>query len=378
MSILEGALPSGDTRMATLVPPHQPLPAVHSEVGGILLRGGDLHDALQECARALVRRFEIALLRIWICQGNMLELRASAGLYTHLDGTHSRIPVGQFKVGLIAQSRQPHFADDLIADPHIHDKDWVRHENLRAFAGYPLLDGEEVVGVIAVFDKKPMSPELLQALALLTHPFALFIKRHRVYVAPVARPVRPTVAPDPDRAHAVIVANLDGTITDWNLGAEQLFGYARREAIGKGLKMLTPRERTTEDRDLLRKVGDDENAVQPNTQRLRKDGVAVDVCLTASPQHGHAGRPVGAILVAHDIGAMRRLQQQLFIAQKMELFGQLTGGVAHDFNNLLTVILGYSEILLRRYSIDESAQDLIGEIRKAGQRRDADTATPGL
>ncbi len=375
-SILEGIRPSADSRVTPLVPAHQPLPAVHAEVGGILLRGGDLHDALQECAVALVRRFDIALLRIWICQGATLVLRASAGLYTHLDGAHSRIPVGQFKVGLIAQTRQPHFSDDLIADPLIHDKDWVRCENLQAFAGYPLLDGEEVVGVIAVFDKKPLSPELLQALALLTHPFALFIKRHRVYVAPVARPVRPSVAVDPDRPHAVIVANLDGTITDWNLGAEMLFGYTRRETIGKGLKMLTPRERAGEDRDLLAKVADDENAVLSSTQRLRKDGAAVDICLTASPHHGHAGRPVGAILVAHDIGAMRRLQEQLFIAQKMELFGQLTGGVAHDFNNLLTVILGYSEIVLRRYSLDESAQELIGEIRKAGQR--AETLTRQL
>jgi PAS domain S-box-containing protein len=375
-SILASARPSKGARPVAPAPEHHPLPAVHSEVGGILLRGGDLHDALQECAVALVRRFDIALMRIWVCQGNILELRASAGLHTHLDGPHSRIPIGQFKVGLVAQTRQPHFADDLVADPHIHDKDWVQREKLQAFAGYPLLDGEEVVGVIAVFDRKPLNPELLQALALLTHPFALFIKRHRIYVPPVARPVRSSIAADPDREHAVIVANLDGTITDWNLGAEQLFGYTRREMIGKGIKMLTPRERASEDRELLRKVADDESTVLPNTQRLRKDGAAVDVCLTASPHHGHAGLPVGAILVAHDIGAMRRLQQQLFIAQKMELFGQLTGGVAHDFNNLLTVILGYSEILLRRYSIDESAQELIGEIRKAGQR--AETLTRQL
>jgi PAS domain S-box-containing protein len=355
---------------------HSGLPAVHAEIGGILLRGGNLRDALQECAVALVRRFDIALLRIWVCQGEILELRASAGLYTHLDGPHARIPVGQLKIGLIAQTRQAHVVADIATDPHIHDKDWIRRENMQAFAGYPLLDGDDMEGVIAVFDKKPPCPALLQALALLTHPLALFIKRHRAQAAPVARPALPRPAAEPAGEHAVIVANLDGTITDWNHGAELLFGYARHEAIGKGLKMLAPQERAREDRELLRKVAANESAVLPSTQRLRKGGGAVDVCLTACPDRGHAGKPVGAILVAHDIGAVRRLQEQFFCAQKMEVFGHLTGGVAHDFNNILTVILGYSEILLRRYSIDESTHDLIGEIRKAGQR--AETLTRQL
>ena len=374
-STLEAARPSEPTRAPGIAPLHHSLPAVHSEVGAILLRGGDLRDTLQECAVALVRRFDVALLRIWVRNGDALEL-CSAGIYTHLDGPHVRILVGQFKVGRIAQTRQPHTVSDLLADPHIHDKEWIRQEKLQAFAGYPLLDGDDVAGVMAVFDKKPLSPALLQALALLAHPLALFVKRHRNSITPIARPVRINVPADPVGEHAVIVANLDGTITDWNAGAESLFGYVRREAIGKPIKILSPRERFAEDYELLRKAADDEPTLLPNTQRLRKGGRAVDVCLSASPQHGHAGKPVGIILVAHDIGAIRRLQQQLFIAQKMELFGQLTGGVAHDFNNLLTVILGYSEILLRRYSIDESAQELIGEIRKAGQR--AETLTRQL
>ena len=47
-------------------------------------------------------------------------LRASAGLYTHLDGPHSRVPVGQFKIGRIAQSRRAHLtnaASDLFGNP---------------------------------------------------------------------------------------------------------------------------------------------------------------------------------------------------------------------------------------------------------------------
>lgn len=52
---------------------------------------------------------------------SVLELQASAGLYTHIDGPHSRVPVGRFKIGLIAEERRAHLTNDVAHDPRVSD-----------------------------------------------------------------------------------------------------------------------------------------------------------------------------------------------------------------------------------------------------------------
>jgi signal transduction histidine kinase len=66
--------------------------------------------------------------------------------------------------------------------------------------------------------------------------------------------------------------------------------------------------------------------------------------------------------------ALRRTEEQLRQAQKMEAVGRLAGGIAHDFNNLLTAILGYSELFLADMASDAAGRADIEEIRKAGER----------
>jgi two-component system cell cycle sensor histidine kinase/response regulator CckA len=66
--------------------------------------------------------------------------------------------------------------------------------------------------------------------------------------------------------------------------------------------------------------------------------------------------------------ALQTSREQLRHAQKLEAVGRLAGGVAHDFNNLLTVINGCSELVVNSLAADDSNRDLLGEVRKAGER----------
>jgi PAS domain S-box-containing protein len=151
------------------------------DVGIALSRGNTLREILQLCAEALVRHLGVAFARIWTLEPdeNVLVLQASAGQYAHIDGPHSRIAVGQLKIGLIAQQRQPHLTNDVAHDPHISDPEWARREGMTAFAGYPVLIGDRVMGVLAMFSRRTLSPTVLDVLRSVADGIALGIERKR-------------------------------------------------------------------------------------------------------------------------------------------------------------------------------------------------------
>jgi len=151
------------------------------DVGRALTEHETLREMLSHCARTMVRHLDGAFARIWTTSeaGDVLELQASAGTYTHLDGPHSRVPFGQYKIGLIAQERRPHLTNGVLGDPRVHDQEWAKREGLVAFAGYPLVVADRVVGVMAMFAQHALSEAGLQAMASVATAIALGIERKR-------------------------------------------------------------------------------------------------------------------------------------------------------------------------------------------------------
>jgi two-component system cell cycle sensor histidine kinase/response regulator CckA len=64
----------------------------------------------------------------------------------------------------------------------------------------------------------------------------------------------------------------------------------------------------------------------------------------------------------------RRLEAQFIEAQKMEVIGQLAGGVAHDFNNIIAIILGYSDLMMQKLGADTVMKGHLEAIRMAAER----------
>ena len=220
------------------------LAALGAEVASILTERAALQDMLQRCADLMVRRLNAVLARIWTLSeaDGVLVLQASAGLYTHTNGAHSRVPIGTFKIGRIAQNRQPHLTNSVAADPYISDPEWARREGIVAFAGHPLIIDDRVVGVMALFARDPLTEGVLVALASVADRIALGIERKRAEEAlrNNEQIFRALFEHSPDGILLIDPCSPDGpwTIVDCNDVACRMNGYTREELIGQSIDLL--------------------------------------------------------------------------------------------------------------------------------------------
>jgi PAS domain S-box-containing protein len=165
---------------------------------------------------------------------------------------------------------------------------------------------------------------------------------------------------------AIIGKNLEGMVTHWNKGAEQMYGYTAAEIIGKPVSTLAPPERADEIPEILRKIRHGERVDYFESVRITKDKRKLNVSISISPVYDAEGAIVGASTIARNITAQKKVEEQLRQSQKMEAIGRLAGGVAHDFNNLLGIVTACSELL--RPKADAEGVELIENIREAAKR----------
>jgi PAS domain S-box-containing protein len=151
-----------------------------------------------------------------------------------------------------------------------------------------------------------------------------------------------------------IILRLDprGTVTFFNECAERIFGYTRREIIGKNAVGTIVPARDSAGNDLSVKIQalcrDPEPFASNENENVRRDGSRIWVNWTNRAVRDGQGHIVEILCVGNDITERRGLEERLQRAEKMEALGTLAGGVAHDMNNVLGVLTGYAELLQER------------------------------
>ncbi|HEX6163608.1 MAG TPA: PAS domain S-box protein, partial [Vicinamibacterales bacterium] len=113
---------------------------------------------------------------------------------------------------------------------------------------------------------------------------------------------------------AIVSKTLDGVITSWNKGAEQLFGYRAEEAIGKSIHLIVPPELRDAEANVLDRLRRGERIEHWDVERVRKDGTRVHVSVMISPVRDRHGHIIGASKTARDITARKAWEQGLLRA----------------------------------------------------------------
>ncbi len=133
---------------------------------------------------------------------------------------------------------------------------------------------------------------------------------------------------------AIIGKTLDGNITSWNSGAEHIYGYTAREAIGQPISIIVPPDRTDEIALFLDTIRQGALVDHHETIRVRKDGTRIDISLTHSPIKDVRGTIIGVSTIGRDITERKQVEAALRESQRAmsTLISNLSGLVYRSQN----------------------------------------------
>ncbi len=167
----------------------------------------------------------------------------------------------------------------------------------------------------------------------------------------------------------VIVLDSFGNFVRGNRTWETLTGYDKEKVQNKKFELFLRSEvEIKQYRAVLNRIYEGEGIGKEEIPLTTKEGETRQILWSYSTIRNEGGGIDFIVGTGLDITELRKAEEQLRQAQKMDAIGKLAGGVAHDFNNLLTAINGYSDLMLETMDPSEEYYEDIKEIRKAGNR----------
>jgi two-component system sensor kinase FixL len=195
---------------------------------------------------------------------------------------------------------------------------------------------------------------------------------------------------------AIISKDLDGIITSWNMGANQLYGYSAQEVRGKPISILATPQQADEMVEIMSKARLGEGVEHFEAERLTKEGRRIYVSLAISPIRNQTGESMGSSIIARDISERKRAEldlrranknlelalkalqdkreelasmtQQLWQASKLATMGELAASVAHELNNPLATVALHAESIMEQLPQDDPKFTSVDVISKEVER----------
>lgn len=154
-----------------------------AETAYVLSQQTNLDELLKQCASLMVRHLDATTARIWVVgldenDNKILYLKASSGKAPSHSQKGESLKFGESEVGAIANQVKPIFSENMTEFKHLGNREWIEKENITTFAGYPLIFGTDLVGVMAMYSKDKISMRKLEALSGIANGIALGIQRN--------------------------------------------------------------------------------------------------------------------------------------------------------------------------------------------------------
>mgnify|MGYP005725380647 CR=1 FL=1 len=300
----------------------------------------NLQEVLTTITQGLVDELDAAFARIWLLgpgdlcsecyqaadclsREHCLHLKASAGIYTSLDGEYRRVPLGAFKIGSIAQNQEPISTNDVLNDTRLPNKKWLSKNELRSFAGHPLIFREELLGVIAMFSQRVMTQAEFEKIAIFANQAAIAIKNARLFEALTASEAegKAIIAKNElilkSAGEGIYGLDQNGNTTFVNPAAAQMLRWEADELFGKPQHAVIHHSRPDgsdyprHECPIYAAFKDGEVHTVNNEVFWRKDGSSFPVEYTSTPIRDDDNNLVGAVVTFRDITRRKQAEEAL-------------------------------------------------------------------
>jgi PAS domain S-box-containing protein len=278
------------------------------EIGEAVTKSETLQNLLQRCAESIFQNLHAAFARIWTYnqREKVLELQASAGMYTHINGNYSQIPVGMYKIGRIAQTQKPHLTNRVHEDPEIHDREWASREKLVSFAGYPLIVENRLIGVMAMFSRYDLTDFTLKALATIADTIAIGIERKRA-----EKEKERLIRAIDKSSEGIILTDENDRYIYVNEAYVEIFGYSQDELIGKTWQTIAPHKVH------IKKILDEKNRTfNQEGPGLTRDGKIIPIELNETGLWDDSNNYQGFVDIVRDISTRRQIEEKLLESEE--------------------------------------------------------------
>ncbi len=301
-----------------------------ADIGLALTQRDSLSVILYRCADSMVRYMNVHLAQIWILDENdkLLHLKASAGAINDVESKANPLTKLCPDKNLIDNGR-PVLVNKAVDDPRVPCQEWLQREGIAAYAGYPLVLEERLIGLISVFSHTALTPAVIQEMGSVAHGIALCIERKKSEEALDASEVKYRSVVE-SLKEVVFQVNEFGHWTSLNPAWKEITGFDVKEALGTlFLEYIHHDDRQRNSHIFLQLVERKLDYCRYETRFLTKDGKVRWVEVYAQLTLNNDGSVLGTSGSLTDITERKQAETQI---EKLAAFPRVNPNPVLEFD----------------------------------------------